>query len=70
MLQMPTKQSVTYEEGWRITFFKDTRRTMARNQYCHYWPITKIQQIRCYCSHSGPIYKNDLTQGNNNEYII
>ena len=33
MLQMPTKQSTTHEKGWRITFFKDTRRTIARNHH-------------------------------------
>ena len=70
ILQMPTKQGVTYEKGWKITLFKNTKRTMARNQYRHYWPITEIQRERCYCSHSGLIYENSSTQGNNNECII
>jgi len=43
MLQMPTKQGATYEKGWKITLFKDIKRTMARNQYRHYWSITEIQ---------------------------
>jgi len=70
MLQMPTKQDATYEKGWRATSFKDTRRTIARNQYQHYWTITEIQQEKHYCSHSRSIYKNGLTQGNNDECII
>ena len=70
MLQMLTKQDATYEKDWRITFFKDTRRTMARNQYQHYWSITEIQWKRHYYSHSGSIYKNGSTQGNNDKYII
>ena len=70
MLQMPTKQGATYEESWRITSFKDTRRTMVRNQYRYYWSITEIQQKRRYCGYSGLIFKNSSAQGNNKECII
>ena len=63
MLQMSAKQGATYEEkSWRTTFLKNARRTMARDQYQCYWPITKIQQERYYRSHSGPIYENSLAQ--------
>jgi len=43
MFQVPIEQYITYEEGRRITSFEDIRRTMERNQYQHYWTITKVK---------------------------
>ena len=42
MIQMPAKQSTTYEESWRTTSLKDTKRTMEGDQHWCYWSITKI----------------------------
>jgi len=61
---MLAKQGATYEESWRTTPLENARRTMARDQYRCYWPITKIQQKGHYHSYSEPIYKNGSTQGN------
>ena len=33
MLQISVKQDTTYRESWRVTPLKNTRKTMARNQY-------------------------------------
>ena len=43
---------------------------MERNQYLHYWPITEIQQKGYNHSYCGLIYKDDLTQSNNNKCVI
>jgi len=31
MYEVPTEQSTTPEEGWRASFMRNTRRTMAGN---------------------------------------
>ena len=67
---MPTEQSATYEEGRRITFLKNARKTLARDQHWYYWTITKIRWKRCHYGHSKLIYKNDSAQDNNNKHII
>ena len=58
---MSTEQSTTHEEDRRITFFKDIKRPIERDQYKHYWPITKVQWKECDRSYCGLIYKNDST---------
>ena len=67
---MSIEQSTTHEEGRRITSFNNTRIPMERNQYQHYWSITKIQRKGCNCSDCRQVYKDDLTQGNNNKHVI
>jgi len=43
---------------------------MAGDQHRHYWALTKIEWNGHYSGHCRPIHKDDLTKGNNNEYII
>ena len=59
MFQVPIEQGTTYKEGRRITFFEDTRRTMERNQYQHYWTITEVKQKEYHCGHCRLIHENN-----------
>ena len=68
--QMPTKQSIAYEESRRTSPIKNTRRTLARNQYWYHKTITKIKWTKCYSGYSRLIYKDSSTQSNNNYDII
>ena len=43
---------------------------MKENQYRRYQTITKVKWTRYNSGHCGLIYKDDLTQDNNNKYII
>ena len=67
---MVTEQSITHKEGRKTTSFKNTRKSMEGNQYRHYWTITKVKWTRCNSSYCRPIYKDDLTQDNNDKCII
>ena len=62
---MSTEQSITYEEDRRTTSFENTRRPIERNQYQCHWTITEIKWKERNSGHCGPVYKNDLTQDNN-----
>ena len=64
------QNKVQYMKKTRELFFIYTRRPMKRNQYQHHWSITKIQWKECNCSDCGQVYKDDLTQGNNNKCVI
>ena len=70
MLQMSTEQSSTSKKSRRITSIGYTSRTMARNQHRYYRTSTKVKWDGHYRGHCQLIYKDDLTKGNNNEYII
>ena len=67
---MLTEQNTTHEEDRRTTSFENTRRSMEGNKHQHYWPITKIQWKECDCSYCRPIYKDDLTQSDNDKCVI
>ena len=70
MFQMSTEQSSTSKEDRIITPIGHTSRTMARNQYRHYWTFTKVKRNGHYSGHCQPIYKDDLAKSNNDEYLI
>ena len=67
---MPTEQSSSSKKSRRTTFIGYISRAMARNQHRYHRISTKVKWDRCYSSNYQPIYKDNLTKGNNDKYLI
>ena len=66
---MLTEQSVTYEESWRVTSIKNTKRTMARD-YQYHQTTTKFKQQIYNSGYSEFIHQDDQTQSDKYNSII
>ena len=70
LLQMPAEQSSIPKEGRRTTPIGNTSRTMARDQHRYHQTFTKVKRDGCYSGYCQLIYENDLSEGNNDEYLV
>ena len=70
MYKVLTEQSTILEEDQRALSIGNTRRTIVGNQHQYYQTITTIKRKRYYYGYCRLIYKNNITQSNNNDSII